>query len=71
MPNTASESKYSLESPATVAARIRRALPFVDAKDVIACTDCSMKYLPRETAAGKMRSLVEGARIVRRELEGG
>jgi 5-methyltetrahydropteroyltriglutamate--homocysteine methyltransferase len=64
-------SDMQVESPATVAARIRRALPFIDARDVIACTDCGMKYLPRETAAGKMRSLVEGARIVRRELEGG
>jgi 5-methyltetrahydropteroyltriglutamate--homocysteine methyltransferase len=29
-----------------------------------------MKYLPRERAAGKLRALVEGAAIVRRELAG-
>jgi hypothetical protein len=28
-----------------------------------------MKYLPRDVAAGKLRALVEGARLVRRELE--
>jgi methionine synthase II (cobalamin-independent) len=27
-----------------------------------------MKYLPREVAMGKLRSMVEGARIVRSEL---
>jgi hypothetical protein len=29
-----------------------------------------MKYLPRAVADGKMRAMVEGAAIVRRELEG-
>ena len=57
-----------VESPATVAARIRRALPHVPAADIIACTDCGMKYLPRDTAFGKMQAMVEGARIVREEL---
>jgi hypothetical protein len=28
-----------------------------------------MKYLPRDIAAGKMAAMVEGARIVRGELE--
>jgi methionine synthase II (cobalamin-independent) len=28
-----------------------------------------MKYLPREVAAAKMAAMVEGARIVRQELE--
>jgi 5-methyltetrahydropteroyltriglutamate--homocysteine methyltransferase len=56
-----------IESAATIAARIRRALPFVKAEDVIVATDCGMKYLPRETAFGKLRSMVEGARIVRAE----
>jgi len=30
--------------------------------------DCGMKYLPRATAFGKLRSLAQGAAIVRREL---
>jgi methionine synthase II (cobalamin-independent) len=29
-----------------------------------------MKYLPRDIAAGKMKAMVAGAEIVRRELEG-
>jgi 5-methyltetrahydropteroyltriglutamate--homocysteine methyltransferase len=30
-----------------------------------------MKYLPRDVAFGKMRAMVEGAAIVRREVTGG
>jgi 5-methyltetrahydropteroyltriglutamate--homocysteine methyltransferase len=30
--------------------------------------DCGMKYLPRETAFAKLRALVDGTKIVRREL---
>ena len=59
-----------VEAPATVAARIRRALPHVDPERVIVAPDCGMKYLPREIADGKMRAMVEGAAIVRRELTG-
>jgi len=33
-----------------VAARIRRALPFVPPGDIIVAPDCGMKYLPREVA---------------------
>jgi 5-methyltetrahydropteroyltriglutamate--homocysteine methyltransferase len=29
-----------------------------------------MKYMPRERAFGKLRALVDGATIVRRELSG-
>ncbi len=62
-------SDMQVEAPNTVAARIRRALPFVKPKDLIVCTDCGMKYLPRDVAFGKMQAMVEGARIVREELE--
>ena len=58
----------TVETPEQVAARIRRALPHVRAEDVIVAPDCGMKYLPREEAFGKMRAMVEGARIVRAEL---
>src|SRR6185437_4771825 len=58
----------SIETPETVAARIRRALPYAPAERFVIAPDCGMKYLPRETAFGKMRAMVEGARIVRREL---
>ena len=59
-----------VESPETVAARIRRALPHVNPERVIVAPDCGMKYLSREVADGKMRAMVEGAAIVRRELTG-
>jgi 5-methyltetrahydropteroyltriglutamate--homocysteine methyltransferase len=57
------------ESPEQVAARIRRALPHVDARNVIVAPDCGMKYLPRDVADAKLRAMVEGARIVRAEIE--
>lgn len=60
----------TVESPETVAARIRRALPHINPERVIVAPDCGMKYLPREVADGKMRALVEGAAIVRREIAG-
>ena len=66
----ASSTHSSIETPETVAARIRRALPHVDPARVIVAPDCGMKYLPRAVADGKMRAMVEGAAIVRRELAG-
>ena len=58
----------NVETPETVAARIRRALPYAPAERIVVAPDCGMKYLPREVAFGKMRALVDGARIVRGEL---
>jgi 5-methyltetrahydropteroyltriglutamate--homocysteine methyltransferase len=63
-------SDMKVETPDTVAARIRRALPYVPAERVIVAPDCGLKYLPRDVAYGKMCAMVEGARIVRRELNG-
>ena len=60
----------AVETPEKVAARIRRALPHVRAEDVIVAPDCGMKYLPREVAFGKMGAMVEGAKMMRRELGG-
>jgi len=61
----------TVETPQKVAERIRRALPYAKAEDIIVAPDCGMKYLPREVAFGKMRSMVEGAKVVRAELGGG
>ncbi|MEX0852993.1 MAG: uroporphyrinogen decarboxylase family protein [Bauldia sp.] len=58
----------TVETPETVAARIRRALPHVPAERIIVAPDCGMKYLPREVAFGKMKAMVEGAAIVRGEV---
>ena len=54
-------------TPEAVAARIRRALPFVNPERLVVAPDCGLKYLPREVAFGKMKAMVEGARIVRAE----
>ncbi len=58
----------NVETPETVAQRIRRALPYVSPDKVIVAPDCGLKYLPREVAYGKMKAMVEGAAIVRAEL---
>jgi 5-methyltetrahydropteroyltriglutamate--homocysteine methyltransferase len=60
----------TVETPETVAARIRRAVPYVDPKTVIIAPDCGLKYLPHEVAFGKMQAMVEGAKLVRAELRG-
>jgi 5-methyltetrahydropteroyltriglutamate--homocysteine methyltransferase len=41
---------------------------FVEAAKMIIAPDCGLKYLPREVAFGKMKALVDGAKIVRAEL---
>ena len=57
-----------IETAATVADRIRRALPYKAPESIVVAPDCGMKYLPRDAALGKLRSMVEGAQIVRAEL---
>jgi 5-methyltetrahydropteroyltriglutamate--homocysteine methyltransferase len=61
-------ANLEVETPEKVADRIRRALPYVNATDVIVAPDCGMKYLPRDVALGKLRAMVAGAAIVRAEL---
>jgi 5-methyltetrahydropteroyltriglutamate--homocysteine methyltransferase len=60
-------SDPAIETPEVVAARIRRALPYVPAQNIIVAQDCGMKYLPRDVANAKLHAMVEGARIVREE----
>lgn len=61
-------SDMSVESPAIVADRIRRALPHVDANRIVVAPDCGLKYLPRDIAFAKMQAMVKGALLVRNEL---
>jgi 5-methyltetrahydropteroyltriglutamate--homocysteine methyltransferase len=61
-------SSPEIESPELVATRIRRALPFVDAADLIVAPDCGMKYLARDVAFGKLQAMVAGAQIVRAQV---
>jgi len=61
-------SDMNVETPEAVAARIRRALPYVPAERIVVAPDCGLKYLPRDVAFAKMQAMAEGAKIVRREL---
>jgi len=61
-------STDEIETPEIVAGRIRRALPFISPDRLLIAPDCGLKYLSRTVAFGKMQAMVEGTRIVRREL---
>lgn len=61
-------STHDVETPQIVAERIRKALPHKAAEELVIAPDCGMKYLPRDIAFGKMRALVEGAKLVRESL---
>ena len=57
-----------VESPEQIAARIRKALPYVDPGRLYTCTDCGLVPRTRQAARGKLRALVDGTRLVNREL---
>jgi 5-methyltetrahydropteroyltriglutamate--homocysteine methyltransferase len=61
-------STAAIEPLEIVANRIRGALPYVSPDRLVIAPDCGMKYLPRESAFGKMKAMVEGAKMVRAEL---
>jgi 5-methyltetrahydropteroyltriglutamate--homocysteine methyltransferase len=56
------------ETPEVVAQRVRRALQHLPPERVIPAPDCGMKYLRRDLAFSKLKAMVEGTAIVRREL---
>ncbi len=61
-------SDANIETPEVVAERIRHGLKFLPAERLVPAPDCGMKYLPREVAFGKLKTMSEGAAIVRQEL---
>ncbi len=60
-------STEEVESVETFVARVRRALEHVDARRIVLAPDCGMKYLSREAAFGKLRNMVEAAKVLRAE----
>ena len=58
-----------IEHPEQVAERIRKVLRHIEPERVTITSDCGFKQLPRVCALEKLRSLVAGTQIVRRELE--
>jgi 5-methyltetrahydropteroyltriglutamate--homocysteine methyltransferase len=59
----------TIETPNAVADRIRAALKVAPPERLVIAPDCGMKYLPRDVAFGKLKAMVEGARIVRVSLD--
>jgi 5-methyltetrahydropteroyltriglutamate--homocysteine methyltransferase len=57
----------AVETADEVADRIRRALPYVPAGQIVLAPDCGMKYLPRESAFGKLRAMTSAAAKLRAE----
>jgi len=57
-----------VETAEVVAKRIRRALKYIPAEKMTIVPDCGMKFMPRDRAFGKLKAMVEGTRIVRKEL---
>ena len=57
----------AIETPQMVVARIKKALVYAKPENIILAPDCGMKYLPRDVADGKMRAMVEAAKLLRAE----
>jgi len=58
----------TVETAGDVAARVRRALPYVPAERLVLAPDCGMKYLPRDVAFGKLAAMTQAAASLRAEL---
>lgn len=61
---------YYIEKPEDVAERIRAALRYVAADKLTITPDCGFSQTARWAARAKLMAMVEGAKIVRRELTG-
>jgi 5-methyltetrahydropteroyltriglutamate--homocysteine methyltransferase len=58
----------TVETPDMVAERIRKALEIVPAERLYVNPDCGCLHLPRDVAFAKLCAMVEGTRLVRKEL---
>jgi 5-methyltetrahydropteroyltriglutamate--homocysteine methyltransferase len=59
---------HEVETPDIIAERIRKALKFVPSDRVFILPDCGLLHLPQDVAFSKLRAMVQGARIIRKEL---
>jgi 5-methyltetrahydropteroyltriglutamate--homocysteine methyltransferase len=62
-------SDMTIETPQKVVERLKKALKHVKPENVIVAPDCGMKYLPGEVAFDKLKAMVEGARLLRKEFQ--
>ena len=58
---------HTVESADEVAGRVHRALPYVPAERLVLAPDCGMKYLPRDSAFGKLKAMTDAAARLRAE----
>ena len=61
-------SDMQIESPESIAAKLREALRYVPPERLMVAPDCGMKYLPRTVAYQKLRTMTLGAAIVRESI---
>ena len=61
---------HEVETPDIVAERIRKALKFIPAERIFVLPDCGLLHLPQEVAFAKLRTMVQGTKIIRKELGG-
>jgi 5-methyltetrahydropteroyltriglutamate--homocysteine methyltransferase len=61
-------SAMQIESPESIAAKLREALRYVPPERLMVAPDCGMEYLPRAVAYQKLRAMTLGAAIVRESL---
>jgi len=57
-----------IEDQSTIARAIRKAMKYVKPECIYVNPDCGMKFLSRDVAREKLKSMVDGVRMVREEL---
>jgi len=61
---------HEVETADIVAERLRKALKFVPAERIFVLPDCGCLHLPQEVAFAKLKAMVQGTKIIRKELGG-
>lgn len=61
---------YYVETPEDVAERIRTVLQYVAPEKLTLTPDCGFSQTARWASRAKLKALVEGTKIIRRELVG-
>jgi 5-methyltetrahydropteroyltriglutamate--homocysteine methyltransferase len=59
---------HKVEAPAQIAGRVAKALEYIPADRIVLAPDCGMKYLPRESAYGKLAAMTAAAAQLRAAL---
>jgi 5-methyltetrahydropteroyltriglutamate--homocysteine methyltransferase len=59
---------HAVETPEMVAERIRKALKILPVERLFILPDCGLFHLSRDIAFAKLKAMVEGTRMVRKEL---